>query len=192
MADIVESVLWRSIPWPGHEVARVVAPPDGWLLEGGVAFAQEGQSCLLNYAIRCTNDWVTRHTLVSGWVGSRPVEVTIEVSDDRVWRLNGEVAAAVAGCIDIDLNFSPSTNLLPIRRLDLQVGQEASVRAAWLRFPSFRLEPLAQSYTRRDEMTYVYRNQDSGFTADLRVSPHGLVLDYEGLWTAEPLAPSAP
>jgi hypothetical protein len=96
------------------------------------------------------------------------------------------VAAPVAGCIDIDLNFSPSTNLLPIRRLGLQVGEEASVRAAWLRFPSFRLEPLEQSYTRR-ETTYVYRNQDSGFTADLRVSPNGMVLDYEGLWIAEPL-----
>jgi hypothetical protein len=188
MADIIESILWRSTSWPGHESARLARHAEGWLLEGGAAFAQEGQSCLLTYAIRCTREWVTRHASVSGWVGSRTVEVTIEVSDDgRIWRLNGVVATPVAGCIDIDLNFSPSTNLLPIRRLDLQVGEEASVRAAWLRFPSFRLEPLEQSYTRRDETTYVYRNQDSGFTADLRVSPNGLVLDYDGLWTAEPL-----
>jgi hypothetical protein len=187
MPDIVESVLWRSIPWAGHESARLARRSDGWLLEGAVAFGQEGQSCHLGYAIRCTDDWQTRDASVTGWVGDRPIEVTIEVSGDRNWRLNGEVVTATAGCIDIDLNFSPSTNLLPIRRLALQVGQEVSVRAAWLRFPSFRLEPLEQSYTRRDETTYVYRNQDSGFTADLRVSPHGLVLDYEGLWIAEPL-----
>lgn len=40
----------------------------------------------------------------------------------------------MAECVDIDLNFSPSTNLLPIRRFDLSVGASAIVRAAWLRF----------------------------------------------------------
>jgi hypothetical protein len=38
------------------------------------------------------------------------------------------------GCLDIDLGFSPSTNLLPIRRLTLAVGEAATVRAAWLPF----------------------------------------------------------
>lgn len=36
--------------------------------------------------------------------------------------LNGVDCPAVAGCTDIDLGFSPSTNLLPIRRLSLEVG----------------------------------------------------------------------
>jgi hypothetical protein len=38
--------------------------------------------------------------------------------------------------------FSPSTNLLPIRRLNLGVGQAAKVQAAWLRFLGFTLESL--------------------------------------------------
>ncbi len=32
--------------------------------------------------------------------------------------------------LDVDINFSPSTNLPPIRRLNLGIGQEAKVRAA--------------------------------------------------------------
>ena len=47
----------------------------------------------------------------------------------------GADSRAVDGCRDIDLNFSPSTNVLPIRRLSLDVGDQAAVRAAWLRFP---------------------------------------------------------
>jgi hypothetical protein len=46
----------------------------------------------------------------------------------------------MAGCVNIDLNFSPSTNLLPIRRLDLSVGASAIVRAAWLRFPGMNVQ----------------------------------------------------
>ncbi len=41
----------------------------------------------------------------------------------------------VAVCVDIDLNFSSSTNLLPIRRLDLAIGQDAELTAAWLVSP---------------------------------------------------------
>ncbi len=33
-----------------------------------------------------------------------------------IWRVNDAAVPAVAGCIDLDLGFSPATNLLPIRR----------------------------------------------------------------------------
>src|SRR5438132_1248052 len=81
----------------------------------------------------------------------------------RRWRLNGTECPAVAGCIDVDLNWSPSTNLLPICRLGLAPGQEAGVRAAWLRFPSFTLEPLEQRYRRLDAATYRYESGGGAF-----------------------------
>ena len=65
------------------------------------------------------------------------------------WWQNEVEQPQVAGCIDIDLNFSPSTNLLPIRRCNLAVGEAVAVNAAWLRFPGFlmttarALEPSA-------------------------------------------------
>jgi hypothetical protein len=40
---------------------------------------------------------------------------------------NGAAVSAVEGCIDIDLKYSPSTNLLPIRRLNLAIGESAEV-----------------------------------------------------------------
>lgn len=90
----------------------------------------------------------------------------------------------MAGCIDLDLNFSPSTNLLPIRRLGLAVGQEAAARAAWLRFPSFTLEPLDQRYRRIDAATYRYESA-GGFAADLAVDAAGVVTRYPGFCEVE-------
>ena len=80
-------------------------------------------------------------------------------------------------------------NLLPIRRLNLEVGQQAEVRSAWLRFPSFKLEPLSQVYTRLDEFTYRYSSNEGEFVADLTVDEVGFVTDYPGLWEAEKLGP---
>ena len=89
------------------------------------------------------------------------------------------------GCLDLDLNFSPSTNLLPIRRLNLEIGQQSEVKAAWLRFPSFELEPFPQVYTRLDEFTYRYSSGGGTFVRDLTVNNAGFVTDYPGLWQAE-------
>lgn len=88
----------------------------------------------------------------------------------------------MAGCIDLDLNFSPSTNLLPIRRLGLAIGEEAKVNAAWLRFPGFTLEPLEQLYRRIDRTTYRYESAGGKFVAELRVNTAGFVTHYPNFW----------
>lgn len=91
----------------------------------------------------------------------------------------------MAGCIDIDLAFSSSTNMLPIRRLDLAIGQEAKVRAAWLRFPSFTLEPLDQLYRRIDAATYRYESAGGVFVTELQVNAAGFAALYPNLWQVE-------
>jgi hypothetical protein len=101
------------------------------------------------------------------------------------WELDEDPRPQVDGCIDVDLNFSPSTNLLPIRRLNLEVGQQATVRAAWLRFPSFKLEPLEQTYHRLDGETYRYESGGGSFVRELLVDQDGFVLNYPGIWEAE-------
>src|SRR5262245_39302562 len=122
---------------------------------------------------------------VAGWVGDKAVEIDLVVDRDHRWRLNGIEQPLVTGCIDVDLNFSPSTNLLPIRRLNLAVGQEALVEAAWLKFPSFELEPLSQVYSRINESTYRYKSGGGQFTADLKVDRVGFVRNYPAVWEAE-------
>jgi hypothetical protein len=92
---------------------------------------------------------------------------------------------ALQGCTDVDLGFSPSTNLLPVRRLGLAIGARAPVRAAWVRFPELTLEVLEQAYTRVSATTYLYESAGGAFRRELTVNSAGFVLEYPDFWRAE-------
>jgi hypothetical protein len=156
-----------------------------WHLAGTAVFGHDQQPCRLDYLVVCDPTWNTMSGKISGWVGERAIEIELSVDSGCRWRLNGSECPQVAGCTDLDLNFSPSTNLLPIRRLSLAIGQHADVRAAWLRFPNFTLEPLEQVYRRVDASTYRYESGGGTFVVDLQVSASGFVTHYPSFWEIE-------
>ena len=180
-----QTILWRRLDKPGHESARLFQIDSRWHLDGTAVFLHDQQPCRLNYWLVCDSERKTLSGNVEGWVGDEVIEVEVSVDADRRWRLNGKECPWVAGCIDLDLNFSPSTNLLPIRRLNLAPGQEGDVRAAWLRFPGFELEPLEQTYRRIDASTYRYESAGGRFVAELKVNEIGFVTHYPKLWQVE-------
>lgn len=180
-----QTVTWRRLDIPGYESCELSSEPDGWKLRGIAVLEHEKQPCRLEYQIACDPMWVTRSANVHGNVGARSIDVRVVRRANGTWLINDEEVAGVTGSLDVDLNFSPSTNLLPIRRLNLAIGQKADVRAAWLRFPSFLLEPLDQSYERTGERTYRYESAGGSFVADLDVAETGLPIRYGNLWTAD-------
>jgi hypothetical protein len=179
------ALLWRGIYRSGHEYVRLSNEQSQWRLEGVALFSYEQMPCRLDYQIVCDSDWHTTNCSVHGWVGDRSVSFEIRTDRNGEWWQNEIPCPAVTACLDIDLNFSPSTNLLPIRRLALAVGQSAEVKAAWLRFPSFELEPLEQVYQRLSDTIYRYSSASGAFVAQLVVNEMGLVTRYPDLWVAE-------
>jgi uncharacterized protein len=180
-----ESILWRAIDWPGHEACSLYRVNSEWRLEGTAVFLNDGRTCRLSYSIVCDADWQTRSAVVSGWRGDEDINLKLSVDAHRRWQVNGVAKPAIEGCVDLDLNFSPSTNLLPVRRLNLEVGQQAEVNAAWLRFPSFELESLLQVYERLGEFKYRYSSGGGDFVAELTVNKVGFVTVYPQLWEVE-------
>jgi hypothetical protein len=183
-----QTIIWRRLDEPGHEFAQLFFEDNVWRLSGTAIFAfgrPQRQPVRLDYLVMCDADWQTRSASVSGWVGDETISIDISVNEARRWRLNGVEVPAVEGCLDIDLSFSPSTNLLPIRRLRLNVGDEVAATAAWLRFPDFRLEPLAQSYRRISGAGYSYESGSREFVAQLSVNEVGFVTSYPNLWVVE-------
>jgi len=183
-----QSILWRRLDRPGHESARIVVTDAHRHLTGTTVFAHDGQPCRLDYLIVCNSEWETLSVRVEGWVGDKTIAIQVTAESQSVWKLNGLDQPQVAGCVDIDLNFSPSTNLLPVRRLGLPIGQQAQVKAAWLRFPSFRLEPLEQLYRRTGPMAYHYESAGGKFVAELQVNEAGFVTEYPNAWRVEQAA----
>lgn len=180
------SILWRRLDRPGHEGASLELRDRVWHLSGTVVLREGTDVCRLDYAVVCDAAWRTLWTRVTGWMGFTPVNIRISSHPDGRWRLNGADCPVVAGATDIDLGFTPFTNLLPIRRLALDIGASALVRAAWLRFPDLTLMPLDQLYRRETERRYRYESGGGKFTAELEVDEMGLVVRYGDIWIAEP------
>lgn len=178
-------IVWQRLDRPGRESAVLEHRSGRWVLSGVAEFEHESLATRLEYTVVCDDAWRTVSATVLGTVGAGEVDYRVDVVSPGRWLFDGYPAPAVDGAIDVDLNFSPSTNLLPIRRLGLAVGEEATVRAAWLRFPSFKLEALDQTYRRTGESTYRYESAGGSFVRDLEVNGDGFVVDYPEFWKAE-------
>jgi hypothetical protein len=116
------------------------------------------------------------------------VQLTLEAAPGERWLLNeDDQGEGVAGLIDIDLGFTPSTNLIQLRRLSLDIGHEAEAPVAYLHFPEFTLGRLEHRYRRVAHDKYDYQAPAFGYTAILQVSELGFVTQYPGLWMLEAL-----
>ena len=107
----------------------------------------------------------------------RGIVLLLEVDDAGGWRDRTGILSQVTGCLDVDLEVTPATNTLPIRRLHLPLGESASPVAAWVRFPDLTVEPLPQEYRRTGEHRYRYQNR-----YELEVDDLGLVTRYADIW----------
>ena len=183
-------IQWRRLDQPAIERATIFSENRGWILAGVVDGTLEGGAPYqVRYSVRCAGDWTAREAVVDGHLGDAPISIALERdAATGTWTFNGDPQAQVKGCIDVDLGFSPITNTLPIRRLELPVHGSAEVRAAWLRFPEMRLERLDQRYTRADARCYRYESGGGAFTADLTVDEKGVVVQYDRYWIGSVMA----
>ncbi len=146
------------------------------------------QPCHVDYDVFCDGHWMPESCIVRV---SLPMQVrTLELRSDHngYWRVNGEAAPHLTGCSDIDLGWTPATNTVPIRRLDLDVGDTANIVAAWIRFPELDVVANQQHYTRIASDRWRYRSGEYDFELVID-APSGLVLVYgDDLWRAAALS----
>jgi hypothetical protein len=178
---------WRRIDVSGHEEARVKREATSWRLTGELDVEEANIAARIRYVIACDSKWHTRSAVIEGEAGGASIRFALAADGAGHWTRDGALLPELAGALDVDLGFTPATNLLPIRRLALAVGESAAVRSAWLRFPELRLELLEQTYTREAEQSFHYRAIVDGepFIARLDTDGFGRVLRYEGLWEVE-------
>lgn len=178
----MSAVLWQASDG-GSEVCLLKRSGPGWRLTGTVLTHEAEQPIEIRYAVTVDSAWTTTHVAARVAIaGSEPREL------DQLGALLSATTRPLEyrNCVDVDLSFTPATNTLPIRRLDLRVGDQAEIEVAWLTWPDLDVRPVRQVYARLEENRYRYTQGD--FTAELVVDEQGLVLDYEGLWHAVALA----
>jgi uncharacterized protein len=146
----------------GFEVVCI----DGRRFRGQTTGVAGDRPWALRYAIELDDAWRTRRAEVGG--------VVLEADGAGHWRVDGDPAPALDGCLDVDLEASAFTNAFPVAR------GATDAPAAWVRF-DLGVERLEQTYRRSGERTYAYFCPDLGFGAELVFGADGIVVEYPGI-----------
>jgi uncharacterized protein len=176
-------VLWHSTPLDSVEHCTLARRRSGHRLSGVVVLPILERPAHLRYHVDVDPQWRTRTVDIRITSGDGERRIAVDTDGEGRWRVGGEPVGELDGCLDVDLGWTPSTNTLPIRRLGLEIGASESIRAAWVRFPEFAIEPAQQTYERLGAERWRYAS--GSFVADLDVDSEGLVLQYGAdIWTA--------
>jgi uncharacterized protein len=178
---IHRTVVWQRLDGLGIEHCSLAPHADGWQIQGTVIHAERGP-LLVRYGVTCDALWRTRAVAIEIDTGRSLQTLDMTVDDERRWWSAGAELVAFRGCDDVDLGITPVTNTLPIRRLNLAIGETRAITAAWVQFPDLQIEPLPQHYTRLDARRYRYESGGGAFTTEITVDELGLVTHYAGGW----------
>ncbi len=182
MERIVRGVLWhRVLDGRSMEAAWLSELDAGWAISGAITGAEGDAPLEAHYRLECDKSWRTSSLHVRQ-KRANDQRALILRCQEGVWSSGDTERPDLAGCVDVDLGLSPSTNSLPINRLRLRIGEEKELRVAWIRFPALEVVMARQSYLRLGERSYRYASLSSGFQAVVEVDDYGLVRSYEGIW----------
>lgn len=179
VAPSTRILLWQRLESPGLERFTLEQDPTP-TLNGTVVLALEGQPATVHYRIFTTADWKTRQVTVELAWGDVEKRIELHVDDEQRWWQGEQELTQLRGFYDVDLSVTPATNTLPLRRLELGIGEDREVTAAWVKFPELELEPLPQRYTHVAERHYRYESGTElvNFSAELQVDDLSIVTDY--------------
>ena len=152
MTPNMPTLMWRR-DGDGNSMEQATIRRDdaGIEIAGTVLLAEKGAPLRVEYRLQCDAAWNTRRVEVSQDFAGATQSLTLLHDGTGNWRLNGAVAPDLAGCTDVDLGVSPSTNALPVNRLRPAIGETVEIRAAWVLFPEMKVVAAPQAYDRLAE-----------------------------------------
>ena len=185
-APLPATAAWRhQDARTGFEVVYFGTCGDGCRIEGWTTAIEDGATWAVEYLIEVDAAWATRSARIRGRSPGGLCSTTLEADGAGHWLVDGEPAAHLDGCLDVDLEASAMTNALPVRRMALPVAAAAAAPAAYVRAVGLAVERLEQTYVRASDQgtgqRYDYTAPAFDFRCRLVYDRSGLVLDYPGI-----------
>jgi hypothetical protein len=175
------SIFWTALDTIGFEYLELTTASEGVTADGLVVQQLATSVLRMQYRIVADSDWRTRQVQVD--LPGSDMKLTLHADGHGRWlNSNDQQLPNLGGCLDVDLQGTPFTNMLAIRRLGLAIGDSAEIKLAYIEIPNLRLTTSRQRYTRLTSSRYQFESLEDGFKAELDVDEDGLVLTYEGLW----------
>ena len=180
----VADVLWWCEALTSSEHCVLERTDDGWVFTGVATLVIADRPGHIAWRVQTDDRWRTRAVGARIVSGGEDRAMTIVSDGAGHWRADGDPVPALDGCTDVDLGWTPATNTLPIRRLDLAIADETTIPVAFLRFPELTLVRSDQTYSRLAADRWRYRSGPYDF--ELTTDPvTGIVMRYgQQLWRA--------
>lgn len=178
-------LLWQSLDSPGFEHVRLDDSHPGWNVYDSMIIREEGgQVRRGGYTLIVDKEWRTLEIriMVEQAPGSMAALHLLASGDGRWTDADEQPIPELDGCVDVDIQWSPLTNTLPVRRLDLQSGAEQEIRVAYIELPTLDLRTVQQRYTRLDNQTVRYESETRDFVRDITLDDAGFVEHYPDLF----------
>jgi hypothetical protein len=196
-------VGWTAQQWPGMEHVIVSQEAGGGSRAVSRLIMADERLATVEYELVCASRWRFTELTISVTDAAGARSLTLARTPEGRWLADGQPRPDLDGCADIDINRTPLTNTLPIRRLDWSPGRGRDLDVTYVTVPDLTVGKVQQRYTlltpdaalaRRDGHAGrspqpeagsdypVFRYEAGSFRADLQVDDDGLVLDYPGLW----------
>lgn len=184
MTNCLQTVLWRNDKFQMYEYCVFMETVKGHQFNGVVLTVVEEKPVRIGYQVLFDRQGLTQSVNMDVIRGSGEQHLQLVVDEYRNWFWDGKEMTECSGFSDVDLGFSPVTNTLPIRRLNLQPGESQTISAAWVRFPEFDVIAFPQRYTRMETNRYLFESLLSDFKAELVVDELGIVKRDDPYWVA--------
>jgi hypothetical protein len=160
---------WQRWELDGDETLTLRWENEGWTAMGEVGHEK------ISYVVRISPTWHTRQFLLFRdldepdlWLGTDGA--------GRWGEVNGAHRPDLDGCHDVALTCTPFTRTLPIRRLQLDVGDAAELRAARVDVETLGVVPVRQRIEHLAPRRWRW-TVDDGPPAEFDVDEYGLVHD---------------
>jgi uncharacterized protein len=182
---VARELMWASLESPGWEHVRIDDGHPEWnVFDSMLVRVDGGQIRRGGYTLILDKAWRTLELRLM--VEQSPGNMTalhFLASGDGMWTdADGRHLPEFDGCIDVDIQWTPLTNTLPIRRMRLTPGQEESISVVYIPLPSLEIGVAQQRYVGLDKGHARFESVASGFTRDIAIDEEGFVVDYPNLF----------
>lgn len=183
-------LTWQSGDGRALESARVLLGTGGLRALGRAVRAVPGEPTLTSsYRLVVGESGELQRLSVTTASAERERSLTLNRTEDGYWLLDtgsGGSRAEFDKSVDVDLEFSPLFNALPVRRLGLHKEPgEHTLPMVVVSVPTLEVKVVRQHYrtvsTLDAEGRAVVEFVQDDFTAALTVDADGMVVDYPGL-----------
>lgn len=189
ISRLPQHIMWSAWTGPGLEHLQLREVQQDIIADGLILGVHEHRPFRVHYQIHTTNDFRLRSVRVNV-LSDEPQSLSLLTDGLGAWTTeSAEAIPLLSGCLDVDISLTPFTNTLPIRRLALQPGSQATLSMAYIAVPMMQLQVRQQRYTCLEVTPlgarYRFESLEHGvssFTAELPVDRDGLALEYPGLF----------